>query len=99
MRNTINVLRRLLLAGLLSGASPLAAGQEVLSTDQSLTSTTAPGAIFSSLNPGLADYPDFTAGDSWAETGDPISLGHSSGNGLPLGSSAAPPAAARLGAP
>ena len=38
-------------------------------------------------------------GDSWAETGDPISLGHSSGNGLPASPSAVPPAAAGLGAP
>jgi len=96
MRNTINVLRRLLLAGLLSGVSPFAAGQEVLPTDQLITPTAAPGATFSSLNPGLADYPDFTAGDSWAETGDPIPLGHGSGDGLPLGPSAVPPAAAGL---
>jgi YVTN family beta-propeller protein len=187
MRNVINVFKPLLLAGLLSGTSLSAGGQEILPTGQSITPTAAPGSIFSSLNPGLPDYPDFTAGqavtsavspdgatllvltsgynrnndangkvvardsneyvfvfdiasgppvqkqviqvpntysgiafapdgarfyvsggkddsihtygkagDSWAETGAPISLGHASGNGLPLGPSTVPPAAAGL---
>ena len=64
MRNTINVLRPLLLAGLLSGASLSAAGQDALPTGQSITPTAAPGVIFSALNPGLADNPEFTAGQA-----------------------------------
>jgi YVTN family beta-propeller protein len=38
--------------------------QEILPTGQSITPTAAPGAIFNSLNPGLTDYPDFTAGQA-----------------------------------
>jgi len=59
-----NVLRRLFFAGLLSGAAAIAVAQEVLPTGQSITPTAAPGAIFNSLNPGLTDYPDFTAGQA-----------------------------------
>ena len=59
-----NVFRPLFLAGLLSGASTLAMAQEALPDGQSITPTAAPGAIFSSLNPGLTDYPDFTAGQA-----------------------------------
>jgi len=190
MDSTGSVLRSLLLASLLSGITTLSLAQEALPDGQSITPAAAPGAVFSPLNPGLADYPDFTAGqavtstlspdgttllvltsgynrnydangklitrdsneyvfafdiasgmpvrkqvvqvpntysgiafapdsthfyvsggkddsihtygkggDSWSETGDPISLGHGSGNGLPLGPSAVPPAAAGLGAP
>ena len=59
-----NVFRPSFLAGLLSGASTLAMAQEALPDGQSITPTAAPGAIFSSLNPGLTDYPDFTAGQA-----------------------------------
>jgi DNA-binding beta-propeller fold protein YncE len=42
----------------------LAIAQDALPDGQSVTPTAAPGAIFSSLNPGLADYPKFTAGQA-----------------------------------
>ena len=187
MKPIRDALRSLFLAGLLSGASAPTVAQEVLPDGQSITPTAAPGAIFISLNPGLADYPDFTAGqavtsavspdgrtllvltsgynrnndgngkiiprdsneyvfifditsgmpvkkeviqvpntysgiafspdgaqfyvsggrddsvhtyaesgDSWAESGNPIALGHDHGNGLPQGANTLPPAAAGL---
>ena len=64
MGSITNVLKCSFLAGLLSGASPMAVAQETLPTGQSITPTAAPGAIFTSLNPGLTDYPDFTAGQA-----------------------------------
>jgi hypothetical protein len=42
--------------------SPLALAQEALPDRQVITPTRAPGATFNSLNSGLADFPDFTAG-------------------------------------
>jgi WD40 repeat protein len=59
-----NALRLLFLAGLLSGASTSGMAQEALPNGQSITPTAAPGAIFNPLNPGLTDYPDFTAGQA-----------------------------------
>ncbi|MBO0736777.1 MAG: hypothetical protein J2P48_09440, partial [Alphaproteobacteria bacterium] len=53
-----------LLTGWLFGASALAVAQEVLPSGQSITPTATPGAIFESLNPGLIDYPDYTAGQA-----------------------------------
>jgi DNA-binding beta-propeller fold protein YncE len=50
-----NVVRPLLLASLLSGVSALAMAQEALPDGQVITPTAAPGAVFNSLNPGLAD--------------------------------------------
>jgi YVTN family beta-propeller protein len=38
--------------------------QETLPDGQVITPTAAPGAAFNSLNPGLADFPDFTAGQA-----------------------------------
>jgi hypothetical protein len=38
---------------------------------QSITPTAAPGAVFSPLNPGLADYADFTAGQAVTSTLSP----------------------------
>jgi len=64
MESMSSVLRSLFLAGLLFGASTLAVAQDALPDGQSITPTAAPGAIFSSLNPGLTDYPDFTAGQA-----------------------------------
>jgi len=64
MGSIANVLGGSFLAGLLSGASPLAAAEETLPTGQSITPTAGPGAVFNSLNPGLTDYPDFTAGQA-----------------------------------
>ena len=64
MGSPINALRRLLLAALLSSASSLAVAEEALPTGQLITPTAAPGAVFTSLNPGLTDYPDFTAGQA-----------------------------------
>jgi YVTN family beta-propeller protein len=64
MRPITNVLRPLFLAGLLAGASTLAMAQEALPDGQLITPTAAPGAIFESLNPGLTDYPEFTAGQA-----------------------------------
>ena len=58
------VLRSMLLASLLSGITTLSLAQEALPDGQSITPTAAPGAVFSLLNPGLADYPDFTAGQA-----------------------------------
>jgi YVTN family beta-propeller protein len=59
-----SVLRPFFLASWFFGASALAMGQEALPDGQSITPTAAPGAIFTSLNPGLIDYPDFTAGQA-----------------------------------
>src|SRR6516164_11777205 len=64
MESITNVLSRLFLVGLLFGAPTVAVAEEALPTGQSITPTAAPGAIFSSLNPGLTDYPDFTAGQA-----------------------------------
>jgi YVTN family beta-propeller protein len=61
---TSRVLRLLFLASCLSVASASAVAQEALPDGQSITPTAAPGAIFTSLNPGLADYPKFTAGQA-----------------------------------
>ena len=58
------VLKPLFLASLLTGAATFSMAQEVLPDGQSITPTAAPGAVFSSLNPGLADHPDFTAGQA-----------------------------------
>jgi YVTN family beta-propeller protein len=66
-----SVLRSLLLASLLSGITTLSLAQEALPDGQSITPTAAPGAVFSSLNPGLADYPDFTAGQAVTSTLSP----------------------------
>ena len=59
-----NAWRSLFFAGLLSVASASAVAHEVLPDGQSITPKAAPGATFISLNPGLADYPDFTAGQA-----------------------------------
>jgi len=59
-----NAWRSLFFAGLLSVASASALAQEVLPDGQSITPRAAPGATFVSLNPGLVDYPDFTAGQA-----------------------------------
>src|SRR5215813_3290489 len=64
MRTISNALRPLFLASLLSGVSALAMAQEALPDGQVITPTAAPGAAFNSLNPGLADFPDFTAGQA-----------------------------------
>src|SRR6516165_12252413 len=64
MDSTGSVLRSLLLASLLSGITTLSFAQEALPDGQSITPTAAPGAVFRPLNPGLADYPDFTAGQA-----------------------------------
>jgi len=64
MGSITNVLSRLFLVGLLFGAATVAVAEEALPTGQSVTPTAAPGAIFNSLNPGLTDYPDFTAGQA-----------------------------------
>ena len=61
---TRNVFGPLFLASMLSGASALAVAQEVLPDGQSITPTATPGAVFKSLNPGLTDYPEFTAGQA-----------------------------------
>jgi YVTN family beta-propeller protein len=58
------VSRRLFLASWLSAAAVSATAQEALPDGQSVTPTAAPGAVFTSLNPGLADYPKFTAGQA-----------------------------------
>jgi YVTN family beta-propeller protein len=57
-------LSSLILASWLSLASPLAPAQEALPDGQAVTPTAAPGATFQSLNPGLADFPQFTAGQA-----------------------------------
>ena len=64
MESITNVLSRWFLVGLLFGAPTVAVAEEALPTGQSVTPTAAPGAIFNSLNPGLTDYPDFTAGQA-----------------------------------
>src|SRR5215472_13064759 len=71
MDSTGSVLRSLLLASLLSGITTLSLAQEALPDGQSITPTAAPGAVFSPLNPGLADYPDFTAGQAVTSTLSP----------------------------
>src|SRR5271165_5414784 len=64
MKLITRVFSVLFLASWLSGASALAIAQEALPDGQSVTPTAAPGAIFSSLNPGLVDYPNFVAGQA-----------------------------------
>ena len=71
MDSTGCVSRSLLLASLLSGITTLSVAQEALTEGQSITPTAAPGAVFSPLNPGLADYPDFTAGQAVTSTLSP----------------------------
>ena len=71
MRTVTRALNTLLLAGLLTAVSTLATAQEALPDGQSITPTAAPGAVFSLLNPGLADYPDFTAGQAVTSTVSP----------------------------
>jgi DNA-binding beta-propeller fold protein YncE len=58
------LVRRLVFAGLLAALSTSAIAAEALPDGQSITPTAAPGAAFTSLNPGLADYPKFTAGQA-----------------------------------
>jgi DNA-binding beta-propeller fold protein YncE len=45
--------------------------QEALPDGQFITPTAAPGAVFNQLNPGLADYPNFTAGQAVTSTLSP----------------------------
>lgn len=47
---------------LLAGTALTAHAQTVLSNGQSITPTAAPGSSFQTLNPGLADFPNFLAG-------------------------------------
>ncbi|MDR3507587.1 MAG: hypothetical protein P4L64_06780 [Caulobacteraceae bacterium] len=61
--------RRLSLALALTlglGGAVQAAGPRITPTGQGITPTAAKGAIFQSLNPGLAGRPDFTAGQAAA---------------------------------
>jgi YVTN family beta-propeller protein len=64
MKSVSTVLRPLFLAIWLCGPSTSGMAQEALPDGQSVTPTAAPGAIFKSLNPGLADYPKFTVGQA-----------------------------------
>jgi YVTN family beta-propeller protein len=64
MKSISIVLRPFFLASWLSAASVSAMAQEALPDGQSVTPTAAPGAVFTSLNPGLADYPKFIAGQA-----------------------------------
>jgi hypothetical protein len=61
-----------LLASLLSGITTLSLAQEALPDGQFITPIAAPAAVFSALNPGLADYPDFTAGQAVTSTLSPM---------------------------
>lgn len=55
----------LLAAGLLAGAVMAASTDPVaIPTGQRITPLAAPGAVFTQLNPGLADLPNFTAGQA-----------------------------------
>jgi DNA-binding beta-propeller fold protein YncE len=64
MNPVIGVLRSFFVATLLFGSSTAAIAQQTLPDGQVITPTAAPGAVFSSLNPGLADFPNFTAGQA-----------------------------------
>ena len=44
--------------------TPIGAAAEELPDGQSITPTAAPGSTFTHLNPGLADFPDFAAGQA-----------------------------------
>jgi hypothetical protein len=72
MNSTGSVLRSLLLKSLLSGITTLSLAQEALPDGQFITPIAAPAAVFSALNPGLADYPDFTAGQAVTSTLSPM---------------------------
>jgi YVTN family beta-propeller protein len=71
MKPTPDILRSFFFACLVSGISTPAFAQEALPDGQSITPAAAPGAVFSPLNPGLADYPDFTAGQAVTSTLSP----------------------------
>jgi YVTN family beta-propeller protein len=58
------VLRSLFLASSWVAAAVSAMAQDALPDGQSVTPTAAPGAVFTALNPHLADYPKFTAGQA-----------------------------------
>jgi DNA-binding beta-propeller fold protein YncE len=51
-----------ILAGCLSGAA--AHAQTLVPSGQSITPTAAPGSVFQDLNPGLANYPNYRAGQA-----------------------------------
>jgi hypothetical protein len=79
-------LKPLVLSGLLSAVSKVSMAQEALPDSQFITPTATPGAVFGALNPGLADYPDFTAGQAVTSTLSPLATGLSiSENGGPGG--------------
>jgi len=65
----VSIARVMLIVGILCGAfarPALAAEGEPLPTGQRLTPTAAPGAVLQTFDPGLADFPDYRAGQAVA---------------------------------
>jgi YVTN family beta-propeller protein len=58
-------------AVMVDGAAAAALTAQILPTGQQLTPTAAPGSRFSTLNPGLADAPDYVVGQTISEALSP----------------------------